>query len=561
MHRSRLGHALIVGIAALTAQACTPHPRAIEDEARATGQPSGRVPLWDDLGAFHRPVTTPSADAQRYFDQGLLLAYAFNHDAALLAYEEAATIDPNCGMAWWGIAHANGPHINLPVQDPARAQRALRALERARACEGLAEVEVALIEAQAARFSEDARADRKTLDRAYGTAMAGVWRRFPRDADVGVLYAESLMNVNPWDLWTPDGQPKHDALEIVATLEAVRAFAPDHPQANHLYIHAVEASREPERAIDAADRLRHAAPGASHLVHMPSHIDVLTGRFQEASEANERAIAADEKHGRATARTGFYQVYMAHNRHMLAFASMMEGRQEAALRAARDMVAQVPPEFLAGDFGPAIDGLMPVVLHTLVRFGRWEEVLAEPPFGPELLAANAVRSYARGVALAALGRLDEAQAELDALTRAAATMDDRPIGNTPAKQVLQVPLKVLEGELLFRRGQQAEGIAALREAAVAEETLTYAEPPDWMQPVRHTLAATLLVAGRPVEAEQAAREDLRRFPKNIWSLTGLAKALRAQGRAGDAQEVEAELGKLRERADVDVPSPCLCQPG
>ncbi len=555
-----LRHPGPLALVALCALACTSDPRELE-RTPAPGQSSGAVPLWDDLGTYHRAVTTTSPDAQRYFDQGLVLAYGFNHDAALRAFEEAARIDPGCGMAWWGIAYASGPHINRPVQDPARARAALAALERARACDDLVEVERALIEAQSARFSPDAEATRAALDAAYAAAMQGVWTRFPRDADAGALYAESIMNVHPWDLWTPDGRPKNDVETIVATLEAVLALSPDHPHANHLLIHALEASPDPARAAPAADRLRTLVPGSSHLVHMPSHIDVRTGQWEQASQANERAIAADERHGSRVSDESFYQLYMAHNEHMLAFASMMEGRFEAALKAARGMVADVPPAVLKTDTGPALDGLMPVVFHVLVRFGKWQAVLDEPALDPSLRSSAAVRRYARGVSLAALGRLDEAEAEREALARAIADMDERPIGNNPAKVVLQVPLKVLEGELLFRRGRRDEGLAALREAVRLEDALLYDEPPDWMQPARHTLAATLLAADRPAEAERAAREDLARFPNNVWSLTGLARALRAQGQDTEAQEVEAQLARLARRADTEISSPCLCQPG
>lgn len=560
--RARRAPIALVAPLALIALACTSDPKElVEREQGPSRPPTGMVPLWDDLGTFHRPVTTSSPDAQRYFDQGLVLAYGFNHDAALSAFEETVRIDPDCGMGWWGIAYVSGPHINRPVQDPERARVALDALEKARRCKGLAEVERALIEAQAARFSPDPGADRRTLDEAYAAAMKQVWTRFPRDPDVGALYAESIMNVHPWDLWTLDGRPKNDVETIIATLEQVLAIAPDHPHGNHLYIHAVEASPDPERGEAAADRLRTLVPGSSHLVHMPSHIDVRTGKFEEAARANERAIAADEKHGPKVDDRSFYQLYMAHNEHMLAFASMMEGRFEAALKAARGMVADVPPAIFDTDTGPVIDGLMPVALHVLVRFGKWEDVLREPAFDPRLRSANAVRHYARGVSLAALGRLDEAEAERRALEQAIARMDERSIGNNPAKVVLQVALEVLEGEVLFRRGQRDAGLAALEEAVRVEDTLKYDEPPDWMQPARHSLAATLLVAGRPAEAERVAREDLKRFPRNVWSLTGQAKALRAQGKDREAATVEAELSRLRRRADTEITSPCLCQPG
>lgn len=550
--RSR--YALVASLA-LALCACTSTP------AEVSRPPAVDVALWDDLGPFHRAVSTTSQATQRYFDQGLVLAYGFNHDEAIKSFQQAAHLDPNCGMAWWGIAYANGPHINNPVQDPERTKVALDALANARACQELSDVEEALIDALAERYSADPKATRAGLDEAYAQAMAAAWERFPTDADVGALYAEALMNVHPWDLWTSDGQPKHDVQKIVATLDDVLAIDAKHPHGNHLYIHAVEASPNPERATAAADRLRALVPGSSHLVHMPSHIDVRTGRFAEASLANERAIEVDARRAAAVPRAGFYRIYMAHNRHMLAFSSMMEGRSKAALEAARAMVAEVPDEFLNGPAGPAVDGFMPVVFHVLVRFGRWEDVLAEPGFAPALKTANAVRHYARGVALAALGRLDEAGVERQALADAINAMDDRPLGNNAAKQVLLIPLAALEGELLFRRGQAAQGIARLREAVAMEDQLTYDEPPDWMTPARHALAATLLAAGQNEQAEAILRDDLRRFPENGWALVGLAKALRGRGQEAEAKHVEERFRAAWARADVEIGSPCLCQPG
>jgi tetratricopeptide (TPR) repeat protein len=541
--------------AALILAACTSTP------VEVTRPPAVDVALHEDLGRFHRAVSTTSQATQRYFDQGLVLAYGFNHDEAERSFQQAAHLDPSCAMAWWGIAYVNGPHINNPTQDPERASRALAALANARACEGKSDVEEALIEALARRYSADPKVERAALDEAYAQAMADVWERFPHDADVGALYAEALMNVHPWDLWTSDGKPKNDVEKIVATLDGALTVQQDHPHANHLYIHAVEASPNPDRAVPAADRLRALVPGSSHLVHMPSHIDVRTGRFAEASLANERAIEVDRKHRASVPAGGFYQVYMAHNRHMLAFSSMMEGRSKAALEAARAMVAEVPAEFLAGPVGPAIDGLMPVVLHVLVRFGRWEEVLAEPEFAPGLRSSNAVRHYARGVALGALGRLDEAGVERQALADAINAMDERPIGNNPAKQVLLIPLAALEGELLFRRGQAAQGIARLREAVAMEDQLLYDEPPDWMTPARHALAATLMAAGQHADAEAVLRDDLNRFPENGWALVGLARCLRARGAEAEAAHAEERFRAAWARADVEITTPCLCQPG
>jgi tetratricopeptide (TPR) repeat protein len=517
--------------------------------------------LYDHLGTHHRAVTTTSQEAQRFFDQGLILAFSFSHDEAIRSFSQATKRDPHCAMAWWGIALANGPHINFPLMTSEKSIAAWAALEQAQSlAAGATPVERALIQALSKRYAQSAPSNRQPLDSAYAAAMREVWSRFPDDADVGTLYAEALMDLHPWDLWTIDGQPKQDTQEIVGTLETVLGFAPDHPGANHLYVHAVEASPDPSRAKASAERLRTLVPDVSHMVHMPAHIDIRTGRYAQASRANELAIEVDRAHAERTGKTGFYQVYMAHNEQFLSFSTMMEGRSAESLEAARAMVEGIPREFL-DQMGPLVDGYMPIVFHVLVRFGRWKEVLRERAFPDLFGAANAVRYYARGVALTALGKLDEAQRELDGLDGLCAAMDDRTIGNNPAKQVLQIPQKVLRGELEFARGHQDTGIDLLREAVAVEDSLVYDEPPDWMMPVRHTLGALLVTAGRFEEAEKVYRQDLSRFPENGWSLFGLAQALEGRGLKDEAAAVRARFEVAWQRADVQLRSSCFCQAG
>lgn len=518
--------------------------------------------LYDDLSRFHRAVTTHSEEAQRFFDQGLVLAWAFNHDEAIRAFGEAARIDPACAMAWWGIALANGPHINNPSLAPDHARAAWEALAKARAAAGGASAtERTLIDALTYRYAEVASEDRHPLDETYADAMRTVWRAHPEDADVGTLFAEALMDLQPWDLWTQAGEPKLNTNEIVATLETVLALAPDHPGANHLYIHTIEASLHPEKALPSADRLRTLVPGAGHLVHMPAHIDLRLGHYAQASAANERAIEADKKHRALVPAQGFYHVYMVHNHQFLAFSSMMEGRSAVALEAAHAMVNSVPPAFIEA-MGPFIDGLMPLVLHTELRFGRWEDVLREPEFPESLVIANATRHYARGVALAALGRLDEAEREETELAAATEKIDEKAIvGNNPAHLVMEVARNMLAGEIAFRRGRADESFALLRKAAELEDTLRYDEPPDWMMPVRHALGAALVQAKRYEEAERVYREDLRRFPDNGWSLFGLAQCLEAQGKNAEAREARGRFERAWSRADVTLKSSCFCQPG
>jgi tetratricopeptide (TPR) repeat protein len=516
--------------------------------------------LYPDLGSFHRAVTTASPLAQRYVDQGFTLLWAFNHDEAIRSFEAAARLDPECAMAWWGIAIANGPHINNAAVDEDHARAAWSALERARRARGASATERELVTALGQRYSSDPRAERPPLEAAYADAMRNVWRAHLQDSDVGAWFAEAAMDQHPWDLWTHAGEPKPWTEEIVRTLEAVLALKPDHVGACHLYIHAMEASREPERALAAADRLRALVPGAGHLVHMPAHIDLRLGHYAEASEANVRAIAADAAHRKLFPAAGFYHVYLAHNHHFLSFSSMMEGASARALDSSRALVAGMPPEFVNA-MGPMIDGFLPTDLHVLVRFGRWREILAAPDFSGELVLARSIRHYARGVAFAALGRLAEARAEQAALDAVAEKIDaSRVFGNNPGRAVAEIAQLMLAGEIAFREGNTDEGVRLLREAAKGEDELVYDEPPDWMMPVRHALGAALVQAKRFEEAEQVYREDLARFPENGWSLFGLSQSLRARG-SPDVALVQERFRKAWSRADVELKSSCFCQPG
>jgi tetratricopeptide (TPR) repeat protein len=528
----------------------------------STGAPVDELGLYPDLGDHARTISTDADEAQRCFDQGLTLAYAFNHGEAIRLFEKATSFDPECAMAWWGIALVNGPHINNPTVDAERARHAWSALQEAREHAALASpLERELIDALGKRYSADPAAERRPLDEAYAEAMRLVWRAHPDDADVATLYAEALMDLQPWDLWTRDGKPKHATEEIVATLEAALALDPTHPGANHLYVHTMEASMQPEKALPAADRLRTLVPGAGHLVHMPAHIDLRLGHYADASLANVRAIEADRRSRELIPKAGFYRVYMAHNHHFLAFTSMMEGRSAAALGAARTLVAEVPPEFIE-EMGPVIDGYMPIVLHVLLRFGRWKEILDAEEFPADLTVANTLRLYARGVALTALGRLDEAEAERAKLDSACEQIGaDRTVGNNPARAVLAVARDMLAAELLFAQGKHDASFAVFRRAAAAEDELVYDEPPDWMMPVRHAFGAALLQARRLEEAEKVYEEDLRRFPENGWSLYGLSRALELRGERDRAAQARKRFDAAWECADVKLSSSCFCQPG
>jgi tetratricopeptide (TPR) repeat protein len=506
-------------------------------------------------------VTTTSPVAQRYFDQGLAFVYGFNHDEAIRSFAQAAEIDPQCAMAHWGVALANGPHINNPAVDEAHAKAAWDAMTRAREFVRQASpAEHALIDALGARYAMPQPADRKALDQAYADAMKQVRQAYPDDTDAAALYAESLMDLRPWDLWKNDGTAQPGTNEIVSTLEQVLVKNPYHPLANHLYIHAVEASPLPEKADPAANRLRELEPGLGHMMHMPSHIDVRRGRWEAAGVANEKAIAADTRYREAVPAQGFYRLYMAHNRHMLAFAAMMQGQSEKALSAVQAMIAEMPPEWIRDASGIA-DGFMAMPLEVMMRFGKWDDIMAAPEPAEYLPIARAMRFYARGVANAAQGKKSEARAEQAAFVEAKGKITaEATFGNNKAVDILAIAEQLLNGEILIREGKVDKGIAALKDAVKREDALRYDEPPDWIQPVRHALGAALVRANRPVEAASVYREDLKRLPENGWSLFGLAKALKMQ-KADEWADYQERFAKVWANADVKLMSSCFCQPG
>jgi tetratricopeptide (TPR) repeat protein len=434
------------------------------------------------------------------------------------------------------------------------AQKAIAALDNESA------VEQALVRAVRQRYQWPAPKDRSALDRAYAKAMEGVWHQFPDDPDVGALYAESLMNLQPWALWTSKGEPKGRALEIVAVLERTLEGAPLHPGANHFYIHAIEASLWPDKGLPAAERLGRLVPGSGHLVHMPSHIFIRTGRYAAAREANERAIEADEAYLSLAPKPDFYSLYFLHNIHFLAYSAMMEGRYQSAIAAARKIEKQIPAEFLK-NYVKIADGFMPTALHVLIRFGRWEEILAEPEPDDWRLLSRAEYHFARSIACSALGRIDTARHELRLLDEVANRLTPEwKMGNNAATTVVEIARTMAQGELAFRSENRAEAFTLLRKAVRLEEDLAYDEPPGWMQPVRHALGALLLADGRASEAEAVYRADLARHPKNAWSLLGLQQALQKLGKVDEAQELTDAVQKAWARADVTPVASCYCHP-
>ena len=521
--------------------------------------------LYDGFGGYHRSIGHQQAEAQEWFDQGLQLLYGFNHDEAIRSFERAAALDPTCAMAWWGVGYAHGLHVNNSEMSAEASEAAFTASRQAMDRIAYASpVEAGLIRALQARYAMPVPEDRTPLDEAYADEMEALWRAHPEDADVGTLFAESLMNLQPWDLWTHEGDPKGRTLEIVSVLEDVLRLDPQHPGANHFYIHAVEASPTPERAVAAADRLVDLVPGAGHLVHMPSHIYTRVGRYADAADANARAIAADQAYFAVAPQPDFYSLYFVHNVHFLAYAAMMEGRFETAMAAARQLEDEVPEPFLR-EYVQFADGLMATPLHVLIRFGRWDEVLTEPEPPAFRLLSRAQRRYARSVACSALGRTEQARAEMAAFEELAAEVPEEwTVGNNPSADVLQLARHMMRGELLFREGRHDEAFAALREGIAIEDALVYDEPPGWMQPVRHALGALLMSAGRAAEAEEVYRTDLERNPENGWSLLGLEQALAALDRDADRAERDALARRRRtawQRADVRPSSSCYCEAG
>lgn len=512
-----------------------------------------------DLGGYTRPVSTRSAEAQRAFDQGLVWAYAFNHDEAQRAFAEAARIDPALAMAHWGIALVNGPHINNPLVDEAHAKAAWEALQRARELAPPAsDVEKALIESLGSRYAWPQPADRAPLDAAYAKAMLKVRERFPLDADVAVLAAEALMDTRPWDQWTNDGKPQPGTAEVLSALEAALKLAPDHPGGLHLTIHALEASPQPQRAEAAADRLRSLVPDSSHLVHMPSHVDVRLGRWAAAAAANERAVAADRRYAQRSGEIGFYRIYMAHNGHFLAYTAMMEGRRDVALARTREVVASLSPEFVKESAAFA-DAFLTVDGEAMKRFGLWDEILERKAPGDGLPVSTAYHHFLRGIAHAALGQVAEAEKERAAFQAALPKVPkDFFWGSNAAADVLAVAGPFLDGEIAYRKRDFPTAIAKLREAVRREDALKYDEPPGWTVPSRHALGAVLLEAKKPAEAEAVYREDLAKYPENGWSLRGLATALTARKRPSEAAKVEERFAAAWKRADIELESSCLC---
>jgi tetratricopeptide (TPR) repeat protein len=504
------------------------------------------VPLFNNLGTSSHPISTKVPDAQKYFDQGMRLVFAFNHGEAIRAFEEAARRDPSCAICFWGVALAYGPHVNAGM-DSAGGVQAFAAIQKAKAlAAGASEVERAYIDALSTRYTATPPAARAHLDSAYARAMRSLAQRNPRDLDAQTLYAEAMMDLRPWNYWQPDGKPYAGTQEIVDVLERVITSQPNHAGACHYYIHAVEAVA-PSKAIPCAERLAGLMPGAGHLVHMPAHIYIRVGRYNDAIEANVHAVHTDESYITSEGPTGVYPVgYYPHNYHFLAFAQMMAGRGNDAVGTARTLVTKVPV-----DIARQVPLVADMIAHhhiVALKFGRFNEVLQLPAVPADVPSAFALAEYARGVSFAATGRNTEAAAALANVQKVAAASGEQN------KAVLDLAVHALMGEIAARTGDLKGGIEHMQAALQIEDGMLYFEPPVWPLPLRPSLGAMLLKAGRAAEAESVFREDLKRFPENGWSLFGLAASLRAQGRGGEAADVDTRFKQAWGRSDVKLTS-------
>jgi tetratricopeptide (TPR) repeat protein len=499
--------------------------------------------LMSGLGDLHHPVSTSNPQAQQFFDQGLRLIYAFNHDEAGHSFQRAAELDPKLAMAYWGIAEAVGPNYNDPASDD-RFKAAHDAIQKALDLSGNGSaIEKAYIEAMAKRFPGDPKADRRKAAEDYRDAMREVVKQYPDDLDAATLFAESGMNLHPWGLWHPDGTPEAGTEEIVSTLESVIRRDPNHLGAIHYYIHSVEASRSPERALAGANRLATLAPAAGHIVHMPAHVYIRTGDYDAAVKTNQKAATADEAYINASGAQGIYpMMYYSHNLHFIAMCSAMNGNYAESKKAADMLAAHVAP---AVTDMPPLEGFMTIPMAVEVRFHRWSDILTAKPPDPAMKVSTVFYHFARGMALAATGKVADAEAEHKLVSEAEqATPEDvvfaMPVNNK-AKDILKIAKNVLGAKIALAKNDNEGAINMLRQAVVVQDSLKYDEPPDWFFPVRESLGAVLLSSGNAVEAEKVFRDDLDRNPRNPRSLFGLREALKAQKRDYDAGFIQKQF--------------------
>ncbi len=517
------------------------------------------APLFDRMGDHHHPISTNGPHAQRYFDQGLVIDFAFNHAESIRSFRAAQRLDAECAMCYWGEALALGPNINVTsngkaIMSDEERLAAHAAAQKALALKGGAtQPERDYIDALATRYNGDPATARAPLDLAYSNAMRALHQKYPEDDDAAALFAESLMNTMPWDYWLDPESPKPHTVEVIEALETVLTRSPDHPLALHLYIHAVEASSTPNRAEVAADMLAGLVPGAGHLVHMPAHIYWRVGRYNDASEANVRAAAVDEAYIAQCNAQGFYPAaYYPHNIHFLWAASSMEGRSAVAIEAARKVAANVRLEMIAQY--PGVEFFHTIPLLALTQFGRWEEVLDEPKPQADLDFSTAIWHYAQATAFAKIGDLAAARAERAALVplRRSEKVLSIDAVDYPASTLLSIADELVLGDIALAEGQPDVAGEHFETAVDTQDTLPYTEPPFWYYPTRQSLGMALLAAGDAEAAERVYRDDLERHPRSGWSMFGLIESLRAQGKAAEARQAQADLDREWARADVTL---------
>jgi hypothetical protein len=535
---------IAIGSTAIPATAQIHDPRALAADPATASEPI--APTLEGLGENHFPVTTRKPESQKFFDQGLRLTYAFNHSEALRAFKEAARLDPKNAMAYWGWALVLGPNINLPMRAEVAAQ-AYQAAERAVELKGEAsDREKAYIDAISERYVADAPADRSLLDQAYARAMKRVVERYPNDLDAATLYAAALMNLSPWNYFNLDGSAKTHTDEILSTLQNVAERNPQHAGALHYYIHAVE-ERYPERGEWHADKLRGLMPKAGHAEHMPSHIYMLVGRYQDSYDANIRATGADAQYIASCNAQGIYPLnYYPHNIHYLAWSAMFLGRPEAAMEAARGIVSKVPRELSSdANLWALYEVFLSQPMFVMVRFGMWEEMLTEPKPDLDSQFMAGIWHYGRALAFRHTQRLPEARRELEKLSELRIAMGEleRYVSGTPGETLLTIAEEIVRGELAYAEGNTLEALARLERAIRLEDSLNYNAPPEWYFPVRHYLGAMLLEVDRPNEAAVVYVADLRANPENGYSLFGLQLALEQQGNSDHAREVATRFDR------------------
>jgi tetratricopeptide (TPR) repeat protein len=559
MRRGKLVVMAVVALLGLGTYSCAQQSRPPRPETSGPPQTlvdwAAGAQLFDGLGDFHRRVTTTSPEAQQYVDQGMRYLWAFNHDESTRSFAKAAQLDPACAMCYWGVALTVGPNYNVPFMAEPRAKAAWEAVQLAQQTgTHTTPVEQALVGAVSKRYNGPQPLDPSNegpVLKAYAEAMKGVAKQFPDDLDVQTLYAEAMMNLNPWKLWTSEGKPAPGTEELVATLEAVMKQNPDHPGANHYYIHAMEASPHPEKALACAERLRGMMPAAGHLQHMPAHIMQRVGRYEDAAEANREGAAADATYYTKAKPLDYYAMYTGHNYQFLAFSTAMEGRKAETLEAVRKSRETISDEMLLAM--PGFDWLIAERYAAMVRFGLWGDMLAEPEPNAKLPGLTGGYLFGKAVALAAKNRVDDAKATVAQLERLSMnTPASYAAGFNTARDMFTIGILVANARIADAVGKSDDALTLLRDAITKEDQAAYDEPSDWFLPVRHIFGAELLKAGKAEEAEAVYRKDLELHPNNGWALYGLVKALKDQNKDSDASQVEKRFQQAWSRADVTL---------